>query len=1003
MGSKNKKKSSGSTKPYFDPIDPKVKFPELEKQLLDQWHRDGTVDEYLHRNDSSDKYFSFQDGPITANGPMGVHHAWGRTYKDLWQRYKNMQGFRQRFQNGFDAQGLWVEVEVEKDLGFKNKKDIEDYGIDKFVEKCKKRVLKFSKIQTEQSKRLGYFMDWDNSYYTMSNENNYMIWHFLKVCHENGWLYKGKESVPWCPRCQTAISQHEMLTEDYKEVFHKSIYFAMPIQDRKDEYLLVWTTTPWTLPANIAVAVDKKKEYSLVETDTGRKYWIASEAAGRLFGKETKPERIVKGDKLVGLKYTWAFDHLPAVKIASENSRQFHTVIATDDRIMPISTEEGTGMVHTAVSAGTEDFKIGQKLGLPMIPIIEDDASYTEGLGEFTGKNAKLKPEVILDYLANQDITKGTNWVFRIEKYKHRYPGCWRCKMELVWKVTDEWYIAMDRLPTKKNKKADHKTLRKRMKTVAKKIRWIPEFGLKRELDWLDNMHDWLISKKNRYWGLCLPIWECEKCGYFEVVGSKEELRKKAIEGWKEFEGKTPHKPQLDFVKLRCPKCKSAMSRIEAVGNPWLDAGIVCYSTISKDNKGKPLYLTNKNEWRKWFPVDFVTEGFAGQFKNWFYSMIAMSTVLENQEPYKTVLGHGTVLAEDGREMHKSWGNSIEFNEGADKIGVDVMRWMYAKEDPVGNVLFGYGVGDEVRRQFHLTLWNIYNFFVRFANLDGWKPASKVRLSSKNKLDVWMIARLTGTTEEVTQSLDEYNARDATSSLEALVKDMSLWYIRRSRERVGVNSKDNKDKENFYQTLWFTLSTLSKLLAPINPFISDAMYKNLAKEKSVHLADWPNAEELKAELGANDKFTHSILVDISNVRKVVERGHAVRKESGIPVRQPLQMVRVISNTKLHPDLHYLICDELNVKRVDWEIRKGVDDLQVELDTVVTPELEEEGKTRGLIRKIQNERKKLGVSLKEKVVVSNDWLPQKKALLEQIKKKAVVSSISKGKFKVVVQK
>jgi isoleucyl-tRNA synthetase len=431
-------------KPYFEPVDLKVNFPELEKKLLSDWDKNSLVKKYLNRNKNSKKYFSFLDGPITANNPMGVHHAWGRTYKDLWQRFKNMQGYKQRFQNGFDCQGLWVEVEVEKELKFKSKKDIEIFGVAKFVELCKERVKKYSGIQTEQSKRLGYFMDWEHSYYTLSDDNNYMIWHFLKICFENGWIYKGADAVAWCPRCETAISQHEMLTEDYKEITHQSVYLAFPIVGQTEEYLLVWTTTPWTIPANIAVAVDPNLDYSQVEIGK-KKYWIAKDAKDRVMGTQAhKVLKTVKGSKLVGLRYTGAFDDLPKVaKVAHGKNDKFHVVIATDNLILPITTTEGTGMVHTAVSAGAEDFKLGKKINLPMIPVIEDDASYMPGLGFLSGKNAKKHPEVVLDYLKKLN-EEGHHFYFRIENYTHRYPACWRCKTELVWKVGDEWYIAMD-------------------------------------------------------------------------------------------------------------------------------------------------------------------------------------------------------------------------------------------------------------------------------------------------------------------------------------------------------------------------------------------------------------------------------------------------------------------------------------------------------------------------------------------------------------------------------
>lgn len=359
----------------FKSLKPNINFPKLEQEILNDWYSKGIVNKYLHKNQSSDRYFSFLDGPITANNPMGVHHGWGRTYKDLWQRFFNMRGYKQRFQNGFDCQGLWVEVEVEKELDIKTKKDIENIvvgdrkaSIAKFVNLCKKRVHKFAGIQTEQSKRLGYFMDWENSYYTMSDENNYMIWFFIKTCHENGWIYKGTDVVPWCPRCETAISQHEILTEDYKEVTHTSIYLRLPIEGRKNEYLLIWTTTPWTVPANTAVAVDKDLEYSQVEDGKGEKYWVARKLKDRIFFGGLKLLKIVKGKNLVGLHYTSPYDHLPYIKAIEPKYRKlFHTVIATDPLLMPISIEEGTGLVHTSTSTGEEDHKLGKKFRLNLI------------------------------------------------------------------------------------------------------------------------------------------------------------------------------------------------------------------------------------------------------------------------------------------------------------------------------------------------------------------------------------------------------------------------------------------------------------------------------------------------------------------------------------------------------------------------------------------------------------------------------------------------------------
>lgn len=963
-------------KNYFEPVDLKIDFPLSERKQLEQWYKNGVVAKYLHRNDSAKRYFSFMDGPITANNPMGVHHAWGRTYKDLWQKYKNMQGFKQRFQNGFDCQGLWVEVEVEKELGLRTKKDIENLvpgdkkeSIAKFVNLCKERVLKYAAIQTDQTKRLGNFMDWDNSYFTMSDDNNYTIWHFLKVCHESGWIYKGRDSVPWCPRCETAISQHEMLTEDYKEAVHKSVYLELPVENRESEFFLVWTTTPWTIPANIAIAVDEKLDYCLVEGRSGDRYWLLKDRVYEVVGKEAKILKTQKGKDLVGLKYKAPFDGLPAVKKASRESKLFHTVIATDERIMPISAAEGTGIVHTAVSAGAEDFRLGKKLNLPMIPVITDDASYLDGLGFLSGKNAKKHPEVILDYLAERE-KYGENWIFNIENYKHRYPACWRCKTELVWKVADEWYISMD----KKDDKGQ--TLRQRMVKVAKRINWLPEFGLDRELDWLVNMHDWLISKPNRYWGLALPIYECAKCGDFDVIGGREELESRASEGWDSFDGNSPHKPWIDEVKINCKKCGGKMDRILDVGNVWLDAGIVPFSTIKENNQGAPLYTSDKAKWEKWFPVDFITESFPGQFKNWFYSMIAMSTVLEDKNPFKNVLGFGSLLAEDGRPMHKSWGNSIEFNEGADKIGADVMRWMYLRANPFDNMLFGYKIADETRRQFHLKLWNVYNYFVTYANLAGFMPnKGKVVLTA---LDRWILSRLNSTVAKVTSELDEFRPHGASAAIESFLDDLSVWYIRRSRER---------EDDAFFSTLHECLVNLAKLLAPFLPFISEAIFKNLTKEESVHLANFPSADHTYID--------GNLEQEMQMVRKIVELSHSARKESQIKVRQPLRFLKIHNLKSLHSDLRDLIAEEINVKNLEFIEGKG--EVTVELDTDITPELEEEGAAREIIRNIQIERKNLGTKMDQMVnVVLPEW-PEK--FTEEIKRKALVADMKKGDFKV----
>ncbi len=888
-----------------------------EKKILKFW-QDNKIFEKLRKKNQGKKRWSFLDGPITANNPMGVHHAWGRTYKDLFQRYKAMQGFDQRFQNGFDCQGLWVEVEVEKELGFKNKKDIEKYGVDKFVEKCKERVLKYSKIQTEQSIRLGQWMDWQNSYYTMSDENNYSIWSFLKKCKEKKLLYKGVDVVPWCYRCGTAISQHEILTEDYKEVSHDSIYIKYPVRGKENTYFLAWTTTPWTLPGNAAIAIDPNKGY--VEATgkvEGNTYYLIEEAAKRL---GLKIIRTFKGKELVGLTYSSPFDELPAVKKALEG--YVHKVIATDNLILPVSETEGTGLIHMAPGQGAEDYRLSKKAEIPAIALINDSAIYNDDLGEFSGKNAKEHPEIIIEYL------KRTDSLFDTQKNKHRYPICWRCKTELVWKIADEWYISMDKL-------------RKPLTDLVKKINWIPPFGLERELDWLKNMQDWLISKK-RYWGLALPIFEC-KCGNFEVIGSKEELEKRAVEGWDKFEGHTPHKPWIDRVKIKCQKCGKTVSRIPDVGNPWLDAGIVPFSTMK--------YNEDKSYWKKWFPAELVCESFPGQFKNWFYSLLVMSAVLEDTNPMKTIFGYASVKDEKGEEMHKSKGNAIWFDEAVEKVGADPMRWLYSRQNPADNLLFGYKAIEEVKRR----LLNLYNSIIFFKTYIKKETAFvKFSVKTKNILDKWIVSKLNNLIEKVEKNLDGYNPSAATTTIEDFfINDLSLWYIRRSRERFH---EGNPEKEEAAETLYNVLLSVIKIISPFMPFFAEEMYQEIKSEnmeESVHLCDWTKANKKSIDKELEEKM--------QNVRNVVTLALAERAEKGIRVRQPLASLKIRnlkSEIRNDEKLLELIKDEVNVKEVifDQNIEK-----EVELDIAITEELKKEGQDRELIRTFNVLRKDNGLT------------------------------------------
>ena len=930
----------------FETVNSSVDFVAQEHQILDFWQETDAFRKLVQLRKDGPRW-SFIDGPITANNPMGVHHGWGRTYKDLYHRFWAMKGYRTRYQNGFDCQGLWVEVEVEKEQGFHSKRDIEDYGIARFVDKCKERVLRYAATQTEQSIRLGYWMDWNDlgtlrdladwlvrdpeevvtvegpdgpvtdtveqivarlglpelggSYFTLSTENNYMIWTMLKRCWERGWLYKGRDVMPWCPRCATGISQHEIVTEGYREMAHPGVTLRFPLRERPGESLLVWTTTPWTLSSNVAAAVGPELTY--VKVRQGDEVFYLSQGTLPILDGKYEVLEEMKGTALEGWTYDGPFDELQAQQAAG--GPQAHRVILWDE----VGEAEGTGIVHMAPGCGAEDFALSKEHDLPAIAPLDEEGVFLEGFGFLTGTHVSESAPRVFENLREKGL------LYKVEDYTHRYPVCWRCGTELVFRLVDEWFISMDEL-------------RYDMMEVTRQIRWIPSFGLDRELDWLRNMHDWMISKK-RYWGLALPIWECEACGHFEVIGDEHELEERAVVGWEEFEGHTPHRPHVDAVKITCPQCGATVSRILDVGNPWLDAGIVSFSTLQ--------YRTDQDYWRQWYPADWISESFPGQFRNWFYSLLAMATVLENTPPFKNCFSYATLLAEDGRGMHKSWGNAIEFNEAADRMGVDVMRWLYCRQKPERDLLFGYGKADEVRRQFLIPLWNVYSFFVTYANIDQWEPGRLVNwetgklgnegtahksanlpiYQSTNLLDRWILARLHEVVARVTDRLDNYDAYGATLVVEPFLDDLTNWYVRRSRRRFWKSEQD-ADKNTAYATLYQVLTTLCRLLAPSVPFVTEVMYQNLVRSvspdapESVHHTDWPVADEAAVDAG--------LLAQMALARQLAGLGRSARESAGIKLRQPLACALVYlehTGGQLDEELVALVQDELNVKRVEF--------------------------------------------------------------------------------------
>ncbi len=1001
----------------FRPVSPKLDVPSLEREQIARWDAADTMARYLARNEGSDRRYSFLDGPITANNPMGVHHAWGRTYKDLYQRYHAMLGEHQRFQNGFDCQGLWIEVEVERELGFNNKRQIEEFGIGRFVELCKARVDRFAAIQTEQSKRLGYWMDWDHSYYTNSDENNYTIWGFLAECHRRGLIYKGHDVMPWCPRCATGLSNMEIATEGYRELSHLSLTIRLPLTSpgHEGEDLLVWTTTPWTLSSNVAAAVRPDLTYQLVEGRDGRRWWVSAGSKARVAG-DAPVLQSVDGAQLVGLTYQGPFDDLP-VQAGVE-----HRVIAWNE----VSDEEGTGIVHIAPGCGQEDFALAKANDLAVLDPIDEFGIVREGYGWQTGRFAGATQDpgddIARDVAA--DLERRGLLVAR-ETYRHSYPVCWRCGTQLVFRLVDEWFIRMD-------------PLREPISRVTRQITWLPEgVGLEeRELDWLRNMGDWMISKK-RYYGLALPIWVCSDCEAWEVIGGRDELRERAVAGWEAFEGHSPHRPWVDGVEIACAACGGRSRRIGDVGNPWLDAGIVGFSTLR--------WKDDREYWRRWFPADFVTESFPGQFRNWFYALLTMSTVLADEPMTRTLFGYALMRDEHGEEMHKSKGNAIPFDEASERIGTDVMRWMFMATNPATNLNFGYGPGHEVVRRFLLPLWNAYAFFVTYARLDGWTPDSGDAAEAdggRSLLDRWILSRLDAVVADVRSALDGYDAQRATRVVEAFVEDLSNWYIRRNRRRFWKGELD-ADKRAAYATLHTVLATLTRVMAPFVPHLADALWDNLvvavdpAAPDSVHLADYPATQAGRRDAALEEAVTRA--------RAVAALGHSARASSAVRVRQPLGVLRVrrasggslAEDPAVDAELTAQLLDELNVKSLElipdasslvertlrpllpvlgprrgsavgaimaaarsgaWEILPdgrvaagGVTlepdefelvararvghavaeegDLLVALDTTLTPELEAEGIAREVAHRLQGLRKEAGYAISDRVEVA----------------------------------
>ena len=859
-----------------DSFNPAYSFVPNEEKVLEFWEQNKSF-EALRKKNAKGKKYRFIDGPITANNPMGVHHAWGRTLKDVFLRYKAMNGYQSHYRNGFDGQGLWVEVEVEKELGFNSKKDIEVYGLDKFSEKCIERVQRFSKVIMEQSKRLGQWMAWDNSYYTYKDNNITGIWQVLKKCPDHGWVKQIYKPMPWCPRCGTSLSEHEM-SGSYKEIEHTAVFFKVPLAD-KSAYMLVWTTTPWTLTANVALAVHPELSYVKAKLEgedvpliMGKNYFTQK------FASKGEILQEYKGEELAGLEYETCFPELPL-----QNGVDHHIVCWEE-----VSGEEGCGIVHIAPGCGAEDFELGKRENLDVLVPVDENGILLPSCGFLSGLEAGDAREAVFEAL------KERGKMFYTHKIVHSYPVCWRCKKEVIFRCVKEWAI-------------DVEELRPQLIANANKVKWNPPYQGKRMLDWLNNMSDWNISRK-RFYGLPLPFYPCEECGELTVIGSVEELRKLAVHPEKVDALPHLHRPWIDEIEIVCPHCGKPVKRVPEVGDVWLDAGIVPFTTLK--------YFEDREYWKEYFPAEYVVE-MKEQVRLWFYSMLFMSTVLVGEPPYEQVGTHGMVTAEDGSRFSKT-GFMIKFDEAADKIGADASRYIFASSPMSTDVRFGFTLGDGAKRKL-LSFWNLSTFFATYAEVDKlYLDNLDFDFDSLCLVDRWLVVLVNNFISEATAAMENYSTKDIMTKFEKVVDDISNFYIRVNRRRFWKIG-DDQDKKTAYKVMLYAIRTIDQIMAPIIPFITEHVWQEVIRRysneaaESVHLSDWP---KVMAQVDVQD----GVLAQVGEVRDIISLVLKVRNEKQLRIRQPLNQLYICADSgvvTIPEELTAILLSEINMKQVTF--------------------------------------------------------------------------------------
>lgn len=874
------------------------KFKEVEDEVRKKWKKYSKEIEKSLQNDANKLLFSFLEGPPTANAPPGLHHLEVRTFKDIICKFKYMQGFSVPRKGGWDCHGLPVEVQVEKALGLKDKKDIFNYGVEKFINKARESVFSNIKDWNASTEELGYWIDLENPYITLENKYIESVWWSLKELYKKGFLYEGYKIVPFCTRCGTPLSSHEV-AQGYEDVTEESVYIAFKVRDKKGEYILAWTTTPWTLPGNVALAVGPKIDYVKIQLEDKDKIILGKDKLNLIKGKYKVLEKI-KGKDLVGLEYEPLYD------IPETQNDKSHRIISADF----VTTEDGTGIVHTAVMYGEDDYNVGMKEGLPALHTVGEDGKFLEIVPKFAGRYVKDAEKDIIKDLKERHL------LFKTEKITHPYPFCWRCDTPLLYYGINSWYIKVN-------------DIRDKLIRINNKINWEPShikdgrFG-----KWLEGAKDWCISRF-KFWGTPLPIWKCG-CGKEKVIGSIEELRREAI---KMPKGKTDlHKPWIDEVKIRC-ECGKEMTRVADVIDCWYDSGSASFAQFHYP-------FENKKEFEKRFPYDFISEAI-DQTRGWFYTLHILAALIFEKPAYKNVICAGHVVDEKGEKMSKSKGNIIAPKEIIDKAGVDALRLQFCTTDAGNQKRFSYDLMKEQVIPFLTVLYNTNSYY-------SLMEKKKCKFKPEDK---WIISRLNSTIKKVTEGLEKYNIdKPFEEIINFVVNDFSRGYIKLTRDR-----EDNKE------IVEEILEKISKMLSPYAPYISEKIYSNFSKE-SVLLSDWPKADRKKI-----DEKLESIFVQTFSI---IEKGLAQRDKAGIGLRWPLaKAVIFIKGYERFSEVEEMIKSQLNVKEIEFKspASKGTE-FDIEIDTVITPELEAEGFAREISRKVQAFRKELGLEKKDQVEI-----------------------------------